>query len=348
MNPESEFEFQVKRRAHMAEMVVFVDGLGGCGKTMFSPILSTFDRMELLTYTYEIEQICALYYLKKISKDASEAMIGNLSDLQLYNTMMSREINFRPSDLSSVWMNSNPLRYLVRLFQKGDADIPEKIRKKKPILTYTTHQLLGFSQPIFSALKERVVFFEVVRHPLYMIIQMAMNYEIYKETPRSFTMSFLYNDEVLPYYVKGWEELYLSSNFMEKAIYYIDQLTKIKDKTTQELIKSHNAKILKIPFEAFVLDPWSYIKQAEEIVGTKANSKTKKMMRRQRVPRKVISDSIPLAIYKRCGWEEPEFNGDENKELDKRRNYAIDNGAGDEAMHVLDRICKEYEEQYPH
>ena len=83
MNPQSEFKFQVKRRDHLAEMVVFVDGLGGCGKTMFSPILSTFDRMELLTFTYEIEQICALYYLNKISKDASETMIGNLSDLQL-------------------------------------------------------------------------------------------------------------------------------------------------------------------------------------------------------------------------------------------------------------------------
>ena len=348
MNPYPEFKFEVKRRVQMADMVVFVDGLGGCGKTMFSPILSTFNRMDLLTYTYEIEQICALYYLNKISKDASEFMIGNLSDLQLYNTMMARGINFRPRDLSSVWMNSDPLRYLVRLFQKGDEDIPEKIQKKKPILAFTTHQLLGFSQPIFSALKERVVFIEIERHPLYMIIQMTLNYERYVNTDRGFTLSYFYKDEILPYYVKDWEELFVAHNYVERAIHYIDQLTKIKDKTTRELIKSHNAKILKIPFEAFVLNPWPYIEQTGEIIGTNANSKTRKMMRKQRVPRKIIADSIPMELYKKYGWEKPKFGGNESKELDKRRTFAIENGAGDNAMAILDRICKEYEERYPH
>ena len=71
-------------------------------------------------------------------------------------------------------------------------------------------------------------------------------------------------------------------------------------------------------------------------------------MRRQKVPRKVIADSIPLNVYKKYGWEQPEFGGDERKELTKRRTFAIDNGAGDGAMNVLDRICKEYEEKYPH
>ena len=90
-----------------------------------------------------------------------------MTDLRLYNVMMARETNFRPSDISSVFMNANPLRYFKRLFQKGDAHIPDRIKNEQPILHLTSHNLLGFSQPIFEALKSRVTFIEVVRHLYY-------------------------------------------------------------------------------------------------------------------------------------------------------------------------------------
>lgn len=55
-------------------------------------------------------------------------MIQILTDLQLYNSMMSWEINFRPSYLSSVFKNAQPEKYFQRLFQEGDENIPDKIR----------------------------------------------------------------------------------------------------------------------------------------------------------------------------------------------------------------------------
>ena len=64
---------------------------------------------------------------------------------------------------------------------------------------------------------------------------------------------------------------------------------------------------------------------------------------KQKVPRKKISDGIPLAIYKRCGWEQPDSNMTEKEELGKRRQFAIDNGASEQAMIVLDQLCKNYE-----
>jgi len=144
----------IVRMGHLAEKVVFVDGLAGCGKTMLSPIISAFDRVELLTYSYEIEYICSLFYLKKITEDAALTMVKMITDLQLYNTMMSRELNFRISDLSSVFKTSKPLRYFSRLFKTGDEDIPKRIAKEKPILHLTTHHMLGFSEQ-FNSIKGR-------------------------------------------------------------------------------------------------------------------------------------------------------------------------------------------------
>ena len=46
----------------MAEKIVTVDGQGGCGKTLFSPIIAALDRVELLSYTFEVEFVCPSWF----------------------------------------------------------------------------------------------------------------------------------------------------------------------------------------------------------------------------------------------------------------------------------------------
>ena len=61
---------------------------------------------------------------------------------------------------------------------------------------------------------------------------------------------------------------------------------------------------------------------------------------------KEIADQHSISFYKRCGWEPPGKELNERQEMDKRRQYAVDQGANKEAMDVLDRICLEYKEKY--
>ena len=44
-------------------------------------------------------------------------------------------------------------------------------------MSLTTHFLLGVSSPLFKALENRIFLLEVVRHPLYMLIQQTLNME---------------------------------------------------------------------------------------------------------------------------------------------------------------------------
>ena len=69
-------------------------------------------------------------------------------------------------------------------------------------------------------------------------------------------------------------------------------------------------------------------------------------MKRQKVPRNKISSGIPLNIYKRCGWDPPDTSLSEKQELEKRRQFAVDNGAGKNALDVLDKLSEEYENEY--
>lgn len=339
-------KFCTVRKPHMAEKIVFIDGLEGCGKTLFSSLVSAFDRVEKLAYSYEIEQLCALHYLNKIDTNAVVTMVRMITDLILYNTMMSREVNCRPSDLSSIFRDANSFRYIKRFFMKGDMAVPERIKREKPILSLTVHKLLSIAQPVLEALKERVVFIEIVRHPLYMIIQQTLNNENVLNNVRDFIIYFERNQMEYPWYTAGWENLFESANPVEKSIYYIQKIGEMTEKSKGSLIERYNAQILTIPFEKFVIEPWPYMKKIEDALETKITKKTRNMMKKQKVPRKKISDGIPLEIYKRCGWEPSEKELDEKQELEKRKQYAIEQGAGKKAMEVLDKTCQEYEQKY--
>ena len=66
--------------------------------------------------------------------------------------------------------------YIKRTFEQGDGHIPNKIIQRKPILNILTHNLLIFSNPLFKSINRNIYFFEIQRHPLYMIIQQTLNH----------------------------------------------------------------------------------------------------------------------------------------------------------------------------
>jgi hypothetical protein len=309
---------------------------------MLSPIIAALDRVELLTYAYEIEHLCALNYLGRVQPDAASTMVRMLTDLKLYNIMQGREVNFRFSDLSSAF-SDRLWKYIKRLFLKGDESIPDKAAKERPILHLTTHNLLGISEPVFEGLGQRVVMIEVVRHPLYRIKQQALNMERLISDVRHFSIHYEYRGQELPYWALGWEDLFFRSSPVEKAIYKMDCLDRLIEKTTETLSQKNNA-LITIPFEIFVIDPWPYLSQIELALGSKVTLYTRKVMKKQKVPRKMYAEGISLRIYKRCGWEPPKYSNEED-ELAARRKYMAERTSKD-ALQLLDTLCERYEERF--
>ena len=260
--------------------------------------------------------------------------------------MMGRETNFRYSDLSSVFKDSNPIRYFKRIFQEGDMTVPEKIKKDKPILSLTTHYLFGVSRPIFEALDKRIVFIEIVRHPLYMIIQQTLNMERLLDNPRDIDIYFESGKTQCPWYSYQWDDLFKKSNPVEKAIYSIDSYSKLVTNFKNQNNELLDSKTITIPFELFVLDPWPFMEKIKNMLNSKISSTTKKILKKQNVPRVKISDGIPLAVYKRCGWEKPVPGFSEKDELAKRREFAVKQGAGVNALNILDNLSDQYEKKY--
>lgn len=335
----------LSRKAHLAEKIVFVDGLPGCGKTLFSRLIASMDRVELLVYPYEVEHICHLYHLDKMPIDAAKTMVRLQTDLRIYNAMMGREVNFRPSDVSSVLNDNNPSRYIQRLFGPGDEKVPEMIQQENPILHFAVHNLLSYSEPIWQALGDRCVFIEIVRHPLYMVRQQVLNMSHLLEDVRDFTVYYAYKGRELPYYAHGWEKDYLNSNFMERVIHFIDKLNHRTKVARKKLKEKYQAKLITIPFELFVLNPEPWLKQIEDVLETNIIDSTRVVMSEQNVPRKMVGDGKDMEAYKRCGWVPPQEGTTERDELIIRREDVV-REISNELIPVLDRLNDEYEKMY--
>ncbi len=46
---------EIIRKSHLAEKIIIVDGLPGCGESLFSSIVSAMDRVELLKNAFGVE-----------------------------------------------------------------------------------------------------------------------------------------------------------------------------------------------------------------------------------------------------------------------------------------------------
>ena len=333
------------RKVELASKILIIDGLPGCGKTMLSPIVGALDRVEKLTFAFEVENMCQLCDIGKLDNATAQTMVRIFTDMKLYNMMMGREVNFRVKDLSGVFMNGQPWRYIKRIFGPGDETVPGRVAVERPILHLTTHQLLSIGRPVFDALEDRLVFVDLVRHPLYMVKQQALNMERLIADVRYFNVHIEYQGHEIPYWSYSWRDVFVRSNHVERAVHKIIHTIK-KTKETQKNLPEHlKANIVTIPFEIFVLSPDTYMDAIISKLGTKATAETAKMMRRQKVPRTKIADGLDLPIYRRCGWKKAEQGADEMQEYANRRNWLAAAVAPD-VLHAFDVCCKEYEQSY--
>ena len=220
--------------------------VSGCGKTMLSPILSSLNRVEMYYFAFEIEFILRMSSFKKIKKDAAISLIRMLTDYKLYNSMMSREINLRDLDLSSVTRHHNYKNYIKRLKSKGDKLIPKKIKYEKPILHLTTHDLLNYSELLVSALKSRLTYVELIRHPIDMINQQRLNMINHYDNPRSIQVDFDYQNNPLPYWATTWKKDFMQNNNINRAILNIEKMYKLNLKNRKK-IKFKLKKFYKCP-----------------------------------------------------------------------------------------------------
>ena len=328
---------------NLAKNIVFVDGMWGSGKSILGPLISCFRRTEKMYMEHIYEYLCVLKHYNTIDLEACRSLLRIHADLALFNTMISREVNFRPTDDSGILNNAKAFQYVRRLFKGDGNNIVEEIDKKNPILHIMSHHILQVCQPLFDTFGEALRLVVMVRHPVYMINHWYSYIDRIGTDRREFTLQIKYKNKILPWFCKGWEDDYISQpSRMDRVILSIDKITKANESAINSLSHENKKQVLKIPFEHLVKNPWPYIDQLSIFLNDHPTWELKRILKRQKVPRKYISSGRGHKSY---GWSSKAAKMSDREDL-QTRIHKIEIEASSSQFERLMQLAKQYETQY--
>jgi hypothetical protein len=330
------------RRLHtFKNQILYVDGISGSGKFAVGSLVQSLERVETIRVEYILDHVCGLNKFGHITDEAAQALIRFYSDLRIHDGLISRDVNFRPSDLTSVLSGLKKSEYINRLHNKDGDIVSEKISSERPILHFMGHQIFCNSSAIFSALESRLLFIEVIRHPLSLLHHWFSYISKYGVDPRNFTLWINHRGVNLPWFARGIEEEYFLASNMDKCIYSIENLFRLRKNRISSMSQEELDRYLEIPFEHYVLNPNLYIDKICTILSTKRMTGFDQVMRDQKLPRKVTSDSPNSIWTEKYGEIRPEIGSNDQIEHERCRAFAKEH-ASTSALKRLDLISYEY------
>ena len=274
--------------------VILLDGISGTGKTMFMHIVDGIENVHPPRFNYQLEQLCIAISMNQISRSAGVELLQLLLDQNQYDASISRELNFRPNDLSSIVKSTKKLKYLKRLLAKDGPDAEKRLIFEGEKLFIIVHHLFDSSMPLDLLPAKKISRILCVRHPFYLFDHWVSCVGTTGSTARDFSVTVGGPPE-LPWYIDDRDDLFRGHSNEDKAAKTIWDLT-----SRQMKFIANQPNLLVIDFEKFVLEPKLYLLELESLIGSKIK-RLDSLMRSENLPRKHINASNQKPIYRRYG-----------------------------------------------
>jgi hypothetical protein len=267
--------------------IIIVDGQGRSGKNLIAVLLSTMKHVEKLRLDGQFDYLPRYFSLGKMSEDAFITALRIEADEKLFNTMISRDVNFRLSDYSGVFKQGKRLEYFKRLFMMSDDQAVKILKKGEVILQEMTHDALQFANLFFNAFDDRLKMIHIFRDPIGNIFEQdKRDFGVrIGADPREFQLTFEYNNQLIPLMALGMEEDYLSANSTERLIMMVNSMFRKNLLGYLNLNEDQKKNVLFIEFEDFVVNPDKYYTDLEKFVGNDFGVAKKRILKRENCPR---------------------------------------------------------------
>lgn len=288
------------RDVSITDRVLVLDGLTGTGKTMFGPILGCLKGVQPGRFEYMVEYLSIVAKSGELQFDTAIALIKTLIDVRTYDNSISREVNFRPNDLSFVLKQGNRTSILLQLLQSDGVSAVRRLQSNPKVPLFITHQLFGCMDLLSGAYGSGLAIIETVRHPYYLFDHWFSYLPFHGTSPHDFTLLLDVEGSELPWFASGFTDEYLNANNEDRVGLTIAHLMEqILRSTTNSDTSKH---VLLIPFEQFVLNPHSFTSKIELHTGQTFSNRIKRVLMKQHVPRKTVLGGPNLSIYRRYGF----------------------------------------------
>ena len=268
--------------------IVFVSGLARSGKVLACALISSFDNVDKVSVNFSLEQTPCLTFLNKIPYDTSTFILKSGLNLMVYDNSIGRNVNFRPKDFTSISNYKDPIDYMKRLTKDEGDKALLRIRSENLLTLMMVHNGLWHANMWFDSVPH-LKFIHVGRNPVEIVYSwMLKKYDgefSIKNNSRDTIPTFLYKDQILPYYVYGWEDLYLSLSKVDKIIYMIDKIREHHKITFESLTEDRKKRILFIKHSDMLKNTSQVLSEVSNFIGRTPSIHTERVCIEQNCPR---------------------------------------------------------------
>lgn len=155
------------KKKNLINKITFIDGYSATGKGIFCHFIETFNFSSKMHVDHIFSEIAILDFLGKIDREYASFFLKMRADNYLENEFLSRDLNFRPFDDSSIFKTGNAIKYFKRLFSKDGDAIFENSDLKKTNLIVMNHFSSHNSNFFFKTFKNKMNYINIVRHPIH-------------------------------------------------------------------------------------------------------------------------------------------------------------------------------------
>lgn len=267
------------RDGGLKNQILIVDGLSGTGKSMLSKVLGSLNGFATPRFFYPLEWALQGVSDNAMRKDFFDAWFSLLTDQLTYDYQISREVNFRPSDMSSVLRSPGALRALLKLMRP---DGPGVLGAGVGGLSLITHQSFGGFEAVRQASGTRLLWLEIVRRPADLVTHWASYIERYGTGSSEFTLAKSFDEAPVPWFVDE-PKAFLTGSSATKTLLSLVSLYSKLNRFEEEVEQSEN--VIFIPFEKFVVGPHDYLAQIGKAASSTFGPALKRILRSEGIPR---------------------------------------------------------------
>jgi hypothetical protein len=285
MDKNKKIEFY--RPNNLVNNVVLVNGTARCGKSLISPIISSFKNVEIERVEGIFDYIAVSHFFGSIEKSCAINMLRTLVDEYTYSSYLSRDTNFRWKDHSSIFKSPSPFKYIKRLFMDEGVDTVKRIQKEDPIYQNQGHDHMQFVRLHMEAWPNKFKMIEIIRDPIDQVDTWWRRGwgTRFSKDPAAYTPSLKFKDTAVPFYAHGWEEDYLEITPMNRIIKMLYHLQLGNRNAYEALTENEKKQILVIRFEDFILNTYDHVKKIADFLETEETKATKEAIKYQGCPR---------------------------------------------------------------
>ena len=271
------------------KQILFIDGLSRSGKSLLGPIVGSLKKTYPMQHQNLIDNLLQLLQLNLVNTNVCKSLINIFLNESIYYLNLSRGVNFRPTDNSSVLKDRNYKLFIKNLSRKEGDHVIDQIKDEKKLPIYMSHDLLSVID-LLDKIIPNFKIIHVIRNPIDNIYSFYSKYnKRYKgkkydlNNPRFFSLAFEEKKRLIPYYATNNSNLFLKLNNLEKATYYY---LKIIEKSQRKLVNFKNKNKIKIiRLDDLVQDPKKIINQLERYLNIKTSPFTKIACKIEKIPR---------------------------------------------------------------